>query len=173
MNYLLAGRPTISMIKRQADQLGLDDVVPNFIPRKSAMLFLGFSLWIAACLFATLSPMAFILALPAEAWPVIGSLCGVLGALITTLLVKRYDDRISKRTQETAASIEQLKSTIDWAVKERQELYLESEKAFKLVVFLKDQTIADRDREIALLHAEMQRLRGLLSSPNPPTYEAK
>lgn len=171
MNFLLAGRHSMASlpVKQHTDQLPRpEDVVPEFIRRKSAMLFLAFSLWVAALLFATVSPLPFLLALPPEVWPVIGSVCGVVGALITTLLVKRYDDRINKRTQETASSIEQLKSTIDWAVKERQELYLESEKAFKFIVFLKDQTIADRDREIALLQAEVQRMHRLASPLNPP-----
>lgn len=155
-------KPTISArtIERQLNQLpDLSDIIPDFIRRKSAMLFITSSIWVSAIIFAYVPPIAFLLALPTEAWGLISVVSGVLGTLVTTWLVKRFDARISQRTSETNAQQEMLKSTIDWAVKERQELYRESESAWKAMIESRDKEIERLNVHLSTVLQELDSLR--------------
>ncbi len=171
MNQLIFDwRPAITLgqIRAQAEELpSLRDL--QLRPWEATVMTIVGSIWLTALLLALSQPLALLFLNP-NAWNLFSGAIGVVGTLVTAWLVQAYQARVARRAQETTATTELLKSTIDWAVKERQELYAESERAFKMIVQSKDQAIADRDREIALLHAEVQRLHSL---PSPPQQEAK
>jgi len=144
---------TVKALKTMAERMPtIDGAVPDFVRRKSTMLFIACSLWLSVTLFAFIPTVTFIFAIPHEAWVVISTLCGVLGTLITTWLVKRFDARIAKRTEDTKAQTELLKSTIDWAVRERQDLYKETEETYRAMVMV-------RDKEIERLTNQLEELR--------------
>lgn len=158
--------PKISarFIERQFNQLpNVADVIPDVVRRKSAMLFIVSSIWSAAIIFAYMPPIAFLLALPTEAWGLISALCGVLGTLVTTYVVKRFDAKINQRTNENTTQQEFLKQNIQWALQERQELFKESEAVY-------GKMLASRDKEIerlsAHLDAALEELK-LLRKSNP------
>ena len=147
---------SLKMIQREFDHLpNLSGIIPEIIRRKSAMLFITSSIWVSAIIFAYIPPIAFLWNLPTEAWGLISAVCGVLGTLITTWVIKRFDARISQRTTESTTQTEMLKSTIDWALKERQELYKESEEAYKRMLDSRDKEI---ERLTVHLNATLQEL---------------
>lgn len=154
--------PMISarVIERQLDQLpSVKDVIPDVVRRNSAMLFFMSSIWMAAIIFAYVPPIAVMLALPAEAWSVISVICGALGTLVTTWLVKKFDAKINQKTTETTSQTEILKQTIDWALKERQELYRESEAAWNKMITGRDQEIERLKTQLSNMQQELERLR--------------
>lgn len=156
--FVLDRRPTVTLtqIRAQAEKLPrLADL--QLRPWEINVMTIVGSFWMAASLLALSQPLAFVFVSP-DAWNLFSAAIGVVGALVSAWLVQTIQARVAKRAQDTTASTELLRQTIDWAVKERQELYQESEKAFQVIVRMKDQVITDKDREIAALQAEIQRL---------------
>lgn len=143
--------PTLSLeqIEAQAENLPLS-ASGAFRPKtwRDWLVFMVVSTWVSATIYAYVPPLGVLLELSGNAWAALSAGCGVIGTLLTTWLVKRYEARQAKGQ----AVADQLKTTIEWAIKERQELYLEAERNFKLI-------LAEKDALIASQRAEIERLR--------------
>jgi len=150
---------SIEDLRQRVESLpSLDNLVPDFIREHRVGILIALALYHAVVIFAYVPPISLFVGLSDAAWGVISAVCGVLGTLVTTWLVKRYDARVAIRAQTVQTSQELLRQTIEWAAKERQELYLESERSYKAMIEM-------REQEIVELRAEIQRLK---QPPNTP-----